>query len=29
MMARVCKHLEGGLLFGVAWGAAKEQLLSR
>jgi hypothetical protein len=29
MVARVRKHLGGGSLFGVAWGAVKEQLLSR
>jgi hypothetical protein len=28
-VARVRKHLRGGSLFGVAWGAVKEQLLSR
>jgi hypothetical protein len=28
-MACVRKFLGGGLLFGVAWGAVKEQLLSR
>jgi hypothetical protein len=29
MVARVRKHLGGGSRFGVAWGAVKEQLLSR
>jgi hypothetical protein len=29
MVARVRKHLGGGSLFWVAWGAVKEQLLHR
>jgi hypothetical protein len=29
MVARVRKHLGGGSLFGIAWGAVKEQLLHR
>jgi hypothetical protein len=29
MVLRVRKHLGGGSLFGVAWGAVKEQLLAR